>query len=65
MIDPDNRFRDLLDMLRMRCYLVGDELRSQENRAPPARSTNRVRLLLSRILVFVCEWFDCSESLTR
>ena len=54
MISKDPRFEGLLDTIRLRLHLLATEMRAMgmnEVRHMPLRSVNRVRNVLSRILV--------------
>lgn len=54
MISKEPRFGGLLDTIRLRLHLLATEMRAMgmnEVRHMPLRSVNRVRNVLSRILV--------------
>lgn len=54
MISKEPRFEGLLDTIRLRLHLLATEMRAMgmnEVRHMPLRSVNRVRNVLSRILV--------------
>lgn len=54
MMSQESRFRGLLDTIRLRLHLLATEMRAMgmnEVRHMPLRSVNRVRNVLSRILV--------------
>ena len=54
MMSQEPRFRGLLDTIRLRLHLLATEMRAMgmnEVRHMPLRSVNRVRNVLSRILV--------------
>ena len=54
MISKEPRFEGLLDTIRLRLHLLATEMRAmgmKEVRHMPLRSVNRVRNVLSRILV--------------
>ena len=54
MISKEPRFEGLLDTIRLRLHLLATEMRAMglnEFRHMPLRSVNRVRNVLSRILV--------------